>query len=77
MTQAEAAALPEVSIGDAKGSLVDVTGTDAPPQRNRIVGAILIRPETSLFFKMMGPKDLVGRQKPAFESFLKSLILDE
>ena len=77
MTQAETAALADVSIGAAKGKLVDITGTDAPPQRNRIVGAILIQPRTSLFFKMMGPKDLLDRQKPAFESFLKSVILDE
>jgi hypothetical protein len=77
MTQAEAAALADVSIGAAKGKLVDVTGTDAPAQRNRIIGAILIQPRTSLFFKMMGPKDSLDRQKPAFESFLKSVILEE
>jgi hypothetical protein len=77
-TKAEIDALPDVSIGVAKGKLVDVTGTDAPPQKNHIVGAIFFMGERSaLFFKMMGPKDLVGRQKPAFESFLKSVILDE
>lgn len=75
-TQAEIATLPEVAIGTAKGKLVDVTGTDAPPQKNRIVGAILMGERSALFFKMTGPKDLVGRQKAVFESFLKSVILE-
>jgi hypothetical protein len=68
-------ALPEATIGNAKGKLVDITGPDAPPQRNRILGAILIRGSRSLFFKMTGPSDLVERQKPVFETFLKSIDL--
>jgi hypothetical protein len=73
LTPAQIEALPEVDIGGAKGKLVDFTGPDAPPQNNRIVGAILIREADSLFFKMMGPSNLVGRQQPAFETFLKSV----
>jgi hypothetical protein len=66
--------LPEVAIGAAnKGKLIDVTGPKAPPERNRIIGAILFRANDSLFFKMMGPSDAVRRQRPAFEAFLKSV----
>jgi hypothetical protein len=65
--------LAEVSIGAAKGKLVDMTGPKAPPQRNRIIGAILFRPDDALFFKMIGPEDLVGKQRASFETFLESV----
>jgi hypothetical protein len=73
MTQDQVNGLPEVVIGNAKGKLVDITGADAPPQRNRIVVAVLVRPNDSVFFKMTGPSESVGRQKPALEAFLKSI----
>jgi hypothetical protein len=76
VTAAEINALPEVQIGTAKGKLIDVAGNSAPPQSNRILGAILIRQTDSLFFKMTGPKEFVGQQQPAFESFLKSIQFD-
>jgi hypothetical protein len=73
LTSAQVNNLPDVAIGNAKGKLVDITGPEAPPQNNRVLGAILIREADSLFFKMMGPSDRVGRERPAFESFLKSV----
>ena len=66
-------ALPEVSIGNLKGKLVDITGPAAPPVPNRILGAILKREADSLFFKMRGPSDFVGEQRSVFETFLKSI----
>ncbi len=73
MTPDQVNSLPEVVIGNAKGKLVDITGADAPPQRNRIVVAVLVRPNDSMFFKMTGPNEPVDRQIPALEAFLKSI----
>ena len=73
LTPEQIKALPEVAIGSSKGKLVDMTGPAGLPKGNRIVGAILLRERDSLFFKMMGPDDWVGKQLPAFEAFLKSI----
>lgn len=77
LTAEQVNALPDVAVGDAKGKLVDIKGPDAPPQRNRILGAILIRATDSRFFKMMGPSDVVDQQQQAFETFLKSIKFDD
>jgi hypothetical protein len=72
LSPAKADALPEIAIGNAKGTLVDFTGPDAPSQQNRILGAILIQESNAFFFKMTGPSSFLARQQPAFEAFLKS-----
>jgi hypothetical protein len=76
LTAEQIKALPDVAIGNSKGKLVDMTGPPGLPKGNRIVGAILLRERDSLFFKMMGPDDWVGKQLPAFEAFLKSVQLN-
>ena len=91
LVPAQIDALPDVAIGNAKGKLVDFTGPEPPPepeppledgkklwkqQPDRILGAVIFRTDNSLFFKMTGPADLVGRQQPAFETFLKSIKFD-
>ena len=73
LTPAQVSALPDVVIGTTKGKLIDITGPDAPPSMNRILGAVLLREHDALFFKMRGPAELVGKQLPEFESFLKSI----
>jgi hypothetical protein len=70
-------ALPETFVGNAKGKFVDITGPEAPPEKDRIMGAVLIRENNSLFFKMVGPRDYVGRQQSAFEAFLKSFEVQD
>ncbi len=75
MTAEQVKALPEAAIASTKGILVDITGPAAPPQANRIVGVIVQQGDQSLFFKMTGPAEFVGKQKPAFENFLKSIQL--
>jgi len=72
-TQADA--LPEIVIDSLKAKLVDVTGTgpNVPPERNRILGAVLLRANQAVFFKLTGPRDFVGQQQSAFETFLKSI----
>jgi hypothetical protein len=51
---------------------VDLSG-DGKPGRQGILGAVLPRGGESWFFKMTGTADVVGRQKGAFEAFLKSV----
>ncbi len=74
--------LPEVSDADARravtalpvagldGGFVDLTG---PNGRERLLAVLVPRGERTWFFKMLGPADLVGRQKAAFEAFVKSV----
>lgn len=73
LSEKELANLPDVAIAGAKAKLVDITGDGAPPERNRILGAILAdQAGGNWFFKMIGPSELVGRQRAGFDAFLQS-----
>jgi hypothetical protein len=63
----------DVSMPDGTARFVDLVGKDAPPERDRILGAILDHGGVSWFFKMTGPRELLERHKPAFLRFLKSV----
>jgi hypothetical protein len=52
--------------------VADMAGTGPDNHATRILGAWLRQPDRVWFFKMMGSSDLVGSQKDAFISFLKS-----
>jgi hypothetical protein len=69
----ELAKLEPVSIVGAKGHLVELVGKDISGKGDHIVGAILPREGTQWFFKMMGPTDVVSKQKAAFTEFLASM----
>jgi len=63
-----------IDIGKDKGVFVDLAGAKtAPPERDRILGAIIYKPDSAWFFKMIGPTAFVGRQQANFEAFLKSV----
>jgi hypothetical protein len=64
-------------ITTAAGDFVvaDLAGTAGEKGAARILGAWLRQPERVWFFKMMGPSDLVAKQKDAFIGFLKSVTL--
>jgi len=74
---ADALASQVESLGTAAGdfSVADLTAEQAEPGKppSRILGAWLQRGGKVWFFKMMGPAELVGSQKPAFLGFLKSV----
>jgi len=59
----------ETSAGEAL--LVDLDNPKAAGN-NRILGVILPTANDTYFLKMMGPSELVGRQKAHFEAFAKS-----
>jgi hypothetical protein len=60
--------LRSLPIDGIPAHYVDLVGP-----RSRILVAMLQREDSTWFFKMKGSADLVGRQKPAFESFVKSV----
>jgi hypothetical protein len=78
--------LPSVSETEAERQVwpLDVAGTravsfDAAGQGSgapRTLAVMLSHGGRTWFFKMNGPADLVGRQKDAFESFVKSVRFD-
>jgi len=64
----------KVVIAGQPADLYDAAGTSpAGGGDQRIIGAILHRDDTSWFFKMAGPADIVEKNKPAFIAFLKSV----
>lgn len=58
-------------IAGVQASYGDYSGTQV-----RILGVILPQRDKTWFVKMIGPPDLVGRQKANFEAFVKSFRLD-
>ena len=70
-----AAAIEVISTGAGDFSMADLQAEqpEAGKPLSRIVGAWLRRGRKVWFFKMMGPADLVGAQKKAFEGFLRSV----
>ncbi|HZU37124.1 MAG TPA: hypothetical protein VFA18_14480 [Gemmataceae bacterium] len=56
---------------DADGKTASYVDLIGPEQR--MLAVIVPHSGTTWFVKMLGPKDLVGQQKAAFEAFVKSL----
>jgi hypothetical protein len=67
--EARRAATP-LTVGGLEGGFVDLTGPDG---RQRLLVVLVPRGERTWFFKMLGPAELVSRQKSAFEAFVKSV----
>ncbi|MDA1274152.1 MAG: hypothetical protein O2960_08880 [Verrucomicrobia bacterium] len=62
-----------VKIEGKPASLVDLAGVDPNSnQPTRILGVITRMGDSDWFFKMIGPDELVAREKPAFVQFLDS-----
>jgi hypothetical protein len=57
-----------MTVDGIQAHSVDLTGP-----KLRTLAVMLIREENTWFFKMRGPGDLVGKQKTAFEGFVKSV----
>jgi hypothetical protein len=60
----------EIKVDGALSPYVDMVG------RQRVLGVVVARGDRKWYFKMIGDPDLVGKQKPAFESFLESVRFD-
>jgi hypothetical protein len=60
-----------MQIAGAAGSYVDLVGSN-----QHILGVIASRDGQTWFFKLTGPDPLVAEQKPAFETFVRSIRFD-
>jgi len=66
--------LVDIQVGGIAGKFADLTGPETPGKEpQRILGAIVEQGDRMWFFKMRGPASVVGKQKAAFETFLKSV----
>jgi hypothetical protein len=74
VSETELAKLGEpVQVGGQEGKLYEMAGQNsASGEKNRILAAIVRRPDGAWFFKMVGDDALVAEQKPAFVEYLKS-----
>jgi hypothetical protein len=62
-----------VQVGGQEGKLYEMAGQNSGSgEKNRILAAIIRRPDGAWFFKMVGDDALVGEQKAAFVEYLKS-----
>jgi hypothetical protein len=67
----------QLEVAGTTAHYVDLTGPGAdgtPPQR--MLGVMLPRGEGMWFFKIIGPADVVEKQKSTFEAFVKSVRFD-
>jgi hypothetical protein len=63
-----------LNVDDRPAQYVDISGKEIQPGRgDRILGAIQSKERLTMFYKMMGPADLVGREQENFEAFLRSI----
>jgi hypothetical protein len=64
----------QIEVAGTMAPYVDLRGPEAgagsPP---RILGVLLPRGGRTWFFKMQGPADLIEKQKPVFDAFVKSV----
>lgn len=74
VSDAEFAKLGEsVQVGGQEGKLYEMAGQNSGSgEKNRILAAIVRRPDAAWFFKMVGDDALVAEQKTAFVEYLKS-----
>jgi hypothetical protein len=64
----------KVQVGGEEGKLYDMAGQNADSgEKNRMIAAIVRRPDGAWFFKMVGDDGLVTEQKSAFVEYLKSV----
>ncbi len=62
-----------VETPQGKVSMVDMSGTDVRTgQPTRTIGAMLRVGDQAWFYKLMGPSDIVEREKQAFTQFIQS-----
>jgi len=63
----------QMSIGGTEGLFVELVGPESAAKQETILGAIVMRAGNVWFFKLRAPSALAAREKPAFETFLRSI----
>ena len=71
----------EVTFAEAHGRYVAAITPGSPEKYDktdwRLLGVIVQTPETSYFFKMVGPEKTVKNARPAFEAMIKTISVKE
>ena len=63
-----------IEVDGVKSVYVDYTGSDPSTSKKlRLLGVICPRDATSWFVKLVGPPEIVEKQKSAFEAFVRSI----
>ena len=64
----------KIEVAGLTADYVDLLGPEsAGEKRERLLGVIVPRGGATWFFRLRGPAELVGKQKSAFETFVKSV----
>lgn len=63
----------EFTVGGIRSPYVDLVGPKTANRGTRMLAAAVSQGESTWYFKILGPADLIGRQKPAFEAFMSSV----
>jgi hypothetical protein len=66
----------KLKVDGLSGDYLDLTGRDKDGKPSGTLGVIVRRGGETWFLKMTGPAELVGKQKAAFEAFVKSVKFD-
>jgi hypothetical protein len=62
-----------VDVAGVKGTLIDMTGTDAKTgKKSRLIGIIAPQADGTWFYKLMGDPQIVEQQKDVFTKFLQT-----
>jgi hypothetical protein len=62
-----------VEVAGVKGTLIDMTGTDAKTgKKSRLIGIIAPQADGTWFYKLMGDPQIVEQQKDVFTKFLQT-----
>jgi hypothetical protein len=70
--------LKAIKVNRIDGHLLDITGQESTDKvGQRIVAVVLPREKPTWFFRMAGPRRLVGDQKAVFEAFVKSFRFEK
>ena len=73
LTEDDIAKLPTIDASGVKATLVQINGTDARSrQPASLVGVVLPLNGQTWFYKLMGDKEVVSQQIPAFTQFVQS-----
>ncbi len=69
-----ASAVKPIDLAAGKGSLVELSGTDARTgQKSRLIAIVVSHGDQSWFYKLMGDVSIVEREQPAFLKFVQAV----
>ncbi len=71
--EAAQALIKQLEVDGQSAEYIELVGPDEANPRESTLGVIVRRPDTIWFFKIRGAVDLVDREKPRFEAFVRSV----